>query len=285
MISIVKRLINLPYGLRVIGKSSMVRKTVLALFAIALVGACCFGLLTGVKHGYQFVQAKIIHTLDWRIQNIEVRQAMASPVDITEIMDQNGLNEGVYIHDVKWPALIDDLNRNPMVENAIIQRPTAEKVVITLMPSKIVARVSESNWTNIDSELRQRQAVLIDKAGQKIRVTPRTQDKALIGVSGKKVLSSIDSFWPLLMAEPNISQLTRAVEFIGQRRWDITLKNGTLVKLPEQETGLALRRLAKMIDQKAINIDTVQAIDLRTNDRAFVEYKKEDQGVSDAAQS
>ncbi len=283
MTHILNRLINLRLLFSALGKSSACRKSILALTILAFIGTCGFGLLAVSKNSYQKIEDVVVRALDWRINNIDVRVAGTEKIDIGEIIDQAGLEEGAYINRIRWASLTEDLKKNPRIQNATIIRPAPDKVIIMITPSNIIARINEHDWHDNKTPLVKRQSVLIDQAGQKIRVTPREQDKALIGISGRQVFDHVDQFWGLLMAEPSIAQNTDKIELVGKRRWDITLRNGVMVKLPERETGLALRRLSMMIDDRMVDMASVTVIDLRAHDRAFVEYKK-DKRMIDAAQ-
>ncbi len=258
--------------LSMLRRSSTCRKAVLLSVVVVLVAFSGIGAWKLVTLGYITAEDKIVQLLDWRVEHIEVQMVEKNTVDVSETISRSGLYEGAYINDVNWSSLVNGLMQNPLVADAKIIRPSAEKVIVFIKPSKIIARVSEQKWGVSGKSLDVQQSVLIDGRGQKIRVTPRLDDEKLIGISGRMVMNNVDDFWGLLMAEPTMARMTSKVEFIGKRRWDVTLNNGVKIKLPEAETGLALRRLSKLIEQKGIDIDTVKVIDLRTNDRAFVEY-------------
>ncbi|MBU0800276.1 MAG: cell division protein FtsQ/DivIB [Alphaproteobacteria bacterium] len=73
-----------------------------------------------------------------------------------------------------------------------------------------------------------------------------------------------------LAAEPEISTRIEAATWVGERRWDLKLKNGIVVKLPETDMGLALRRLATAQDEDGLMDRDVTVIDLRETTRITV---------------
>lgn len=75
----------------------------------------------------------------------------------------------------------------------------------------------------------------------------------------------------MISAEPNLKPRVESAKWIGGRRWDLYLKNGVSVKLPEDDLGQAVRRLAdaqgtaKLMDRK------IESIDLRDPMRIVVQ--------------
>ena len=77
----------------------------------------------------------------------------------------------------------------------------------------------------------------------------------------------------MLQAEPLIEERVEAATLVGGRRWDLKLKSGADVKLPEDELGLALRKLATNHEEDGILDKNVLSIDVREGDRITVRTK------------
>ena len=75
---------------------------------------------------------------------------------------------------------------------------------------------------------------------------------------------------PLLLAEPEISERLEAVIRVGDRRWDLRLKNGVTIKLPEENEAMALRNLARMQSEDNIFGKDLTEIDMRVQGRVTV---------------
>ena len=75
---------------------------------------------------------------------------------------------------------------------------------------------------------------------------------------------------PLLLAEPEISERLEAVIRVGDRRWDLRLKNGVTIKLPEENEAMALRNLARMQSEDNIFGKDLTEIDMRVQGRITV---------------
>lgn len=266
-------------------QSKLCRQLTLGVSAIcAVIVLCVFGIQCA-NWIYDTSKEKIMATLDMRIQHIEIDQ-IGSPnvtIDITETLEAHNLYIGARIDHVNWDKAMQDLEDNIFVADVHMRRPAKDKVVITFSANEAIARVGQKKWvygpiTPQDKDT----LVLIDRQGQKIRVKPRETDKDLIVIAGVDISKSeegsndfnhVDAFWRLLMSEPDVAKMTSSVEFIQGRRWDITLRNKTSVKLPSQDAALALSRLAIIIREEKLDFSNIQTIDLRLIDRAFVEYK------------
>ena len=62
----------------------------------------------------------------------------------------------------------------------------------------------------------------------------------------------------------------RASVLVAERRWNLKLKNGLDVRLPETEIDQALERLAKLDRDNRLFAKDITAIDLRLADRVTV---------------
>lgn len=77
----------------------------------------------------------------------------------------------------------------------------------------------------------------------------------------------------VLGAETAVRDRMEAATWVGERRWDLKLKNGVIVKLPENDMGLALRRLAVAQEEDGLMDRAIESIDLRDSGRITVKTK------------
>ena len=80
----------------------------------------------------------------------------------------------------------------------------------------------------------------------------------------------------LLDRFPEVREAVRAGILVAERRWNLRLKNGIDVRLPEEDPALALERLVQLDASRQIMTRDLTTIDLRVPDRVSV-------GLSDAA--
>jgi len=69
---------------------------------------------------------------------------------------------------------------------------------------------------------------------------------------------------------PSVREATRAGILVAERRWNLRLKNGIDIRLPEEDPALALERLVLLDKSQQIMTRDVTVIDLRVPDRVAV---------------
>lgn len=69
---------------------------------------------------------------------------------------------------------------------------------------------------------------------------------------------------------PRVKEAMRAGVLVAERRWNLRLKNGIDVRLPEDDPALALERLVQLDESRQIMTRDVTAIDLRVPGRVSV---------------
>src|SRR4029453_5560518 len=65
-------------------------------------------------------------------------------------------------------------------------------------------------------------------------------------VVGKGADSRARDFLALLARYPQVRAATKAAIFVGERRWNLRLKDGLDIRLPENDVGNALAALSKL---------------------------------------
>jgi cell division protein FtsQ len=89
-------------------------------------------------------------------------------------------------------------------------------------------------------------------------------------VVGRGAETRAKEFLALLDRYPQLRDLVRASVMVGERRWNLRLKNGIDVQLPEFDAAAALERLAALDREKNLITRDIVAIDLRLPDRVTV---------------
>jgi cell division protein FtsQ len=77
-------------------------------------------------------------------------------------------------------------------------------------------------------------------------------------------------FLALLDRYPQMRAFVRAAVLVGERRWNLRLKNGIDVQLPESDVASGLERLVALDREKNLITRDIVAIDLRLPDRVTV---------------
>lgn len=151
------------------------------------------------------------------------------------------------------------MERIPWVKSAQVERRLPGTLYIGLTEREPLAL-----WQH-EKKLR-----LIDAAGSVIAESGLEKFSALPIVTGEKAPARAPEFLALLRAEPELFGRTEGASLIGGRRWDLKLKNGLEVSLPETDTALALRRVAKAQEEDKLLDKDITALDAREPDRLIV---------------
>lgn len=155
-------------------------------------------------------------------------------------------------------------------QNAIADIPwVAEATVARRLPDTVVVTIRErapaALW-----QYRQKIS-LIDSEGHVLSESNLDSWRHLPLVVGEHAPQDVAKLLGLLHAEPEIAEKLSAAVRIGNRRWDLRLKNGVLVKLPEKDVEFALRRLAVLGMDEGLMTRSVKHIDLRISGKTVVE--------------
>lgn len=248
-------------GCAFLSKARATRIMLMLAFFMALGGAGFYGVYQFSAWSYKTLNAKIAHHLDVRINTVVVDGAKG--IDIGETLERHNLSIGAIVTDIDWQGVRKDLIKNPMIARADIIRRSPQDVRVKVYPRQPIARIDQKS---ADSH----ETVLVDRSGHKIRVSGQSGDKNLIAISGNGAFEEIDGMWPILMAEPEVAREIAAASYVGKRRWDLTMKSGAKVQLPQDDIGLAMRHLARLYTNTGFDPNAVRTIDLRAGDRLYL---------------
>ena len=143
-----------------------------------------------------------------------------------------------------------------------------DAVVIRHLPDKLTIRIIERQPVALLQTPAGHQ--LIDKAGVRINGADVSTFSHLVVVSGMGAAARAKALLDMLESEPEIFADVWAVQLVAQRRWDIHMRSGLTIKLPEQDPVLAWSRLAKLERDTAITARDLAAIDLRVPNQLVV---------------
>ncbi|MBM3489669.1 MAG: FtsQ-type POTRA domain-containing protein [Alphaproteobacteria bacterium] len=111
---------------------------------------------------------------------------------------------------------------------------------------------------------------LVDRTGAVIQRAGLERFHALPLVVGERAGELAHVIVDLLELQPELSHQVEAAMLVGQRRWNLKLRNGAEVLLPEEDPAGALHRLAALQRSHEILNREVARIDLRLPDRLVV---------------
>jgi len=94
-------------------------------------------------------------------------------------------------------------------------------------------------------------------------------------VVGKGAETRAKDFLALLARYPQVKNLTKAAIFVGERRWNLRLKDGLDIRLPENDVGNALAALSKLDREERLFSRDIVAVDMRLPGRLTVQLSED----------
>ncbi len=188
-----------------------------------------------------------------------------SRTPMTEINKALGLNKGEPILRFSLQDLKGRLESVGSIQTAAVERELPDRLVI-----RIVEREPVAIWQN------QGKLVLVDDNGVAMPDVNLAAYRHLPLIVGKDAPTQVGEVLALLHASKELAGRFSAAVRISSRRWNIHLKDGTQVKLPEQDAAKAWESLAKLHDKQQLLDRDVRVIDLRVAGRLFIKTSPED---------
>jgi cell division protein FtsQ len=179
--------------------------------------------------------------------------------DAGSIMAVVGLKKGDPIFAFDPKTVQENIERLDWVSAARVKRILPGTIYI-----RIQERVPMALWQHNG------QVVLIDDKGKRITSSGLGEFKDLIIIVGKDIEDKAPALIADLRAEPDLFYRIETATLVSGRRWDIALKDGTIVKLPEDNTAVALRSLMKLAEEDKIFDKNLESIDIRDLSRITV---------------
>jgi cell division protein FtsQ len=239
-----------------------VAATVLILLGSAGLGVVKGGHLEAFTSALSDTRNAIANSAGFRITAVIINGRKQLTQD--EVLASGGVNGRSSLLFLDAATVRDKLKANPWI---------ADATVLKLYPGQlqidIVERSAFALWQQ-DGRL----SVIADD-GAVLEPYVSHRFVALPLVVGKGAETRAREFLALLARYPQVNSVTKAVIFVGERRWNLRLKDALDIRLPENDVGNALASLSKLDqDEKLFSRDIV-AIDMRLPDRLTVQLSEE----------
>jgi len=144
----------------------------------------------------------------------------------------------------------------------------ADATVLKLYPGELQIGIREREAFALWQKNGQVSVIADDGTVLEPYVAPRLIELPL--VVGRGAETRAKEFLALLDRHPDLRASVRATVLVGERRWNLRLKNGIDVRLPETDIAPALERLVALDKEKTLTTRDIVAIDLRLPDRVTV---------------
>ncbi|MBB6249832.1 cell division protein FtsQ/DivIB [Nitrospirillum iridis] len=246
-----------PRWLRFLGR----RATILA--PLALVGGLVLwgwasGKLTAAGNAMNAAFLDVTSRGGLQIQEVLVKGRKET--DGAQVLAALGVERGSPILGFDPHAARKQLEQIPWIANARIERRLPDTLYVVLTERQPIAI-----WQH------EQKLALVDAEGTVLTDHNLDHFPNLPILVGDGAPKQGHTLLAALAAEPTIQARVDAAVLVGGRRWDLHLKGGTEVRLPELNFEAALHQLAALeASDKVLDRDVV-AIDLRVPDRLVVQ--------------
>lgn len=144
----------------------------------------------------------------------------------------------------------------------------AEATVRKLYPDRLQITVTEREAFALWQLNGKVSVIAADGTPLSAKVEPRLA--SLPFVVGAGAAARAREFLAVLDQHPAIRDQVRASILVGERRWNLRLKSGIDIRLPENDIEGALTRLVRLDREKSLLSRDITAIDMRIADRVSV---------------
>jgi cell division protein FtsQ len=226
--------------------------------ALALVATLATGhrgerLVQGIGHGVDLRLAKA----GFRLKTVHVQGA--SPMATADIVRAAGVFSDQPLIGLDLDAVRQRVESVGWVKEVRVMRLLPDTLVLSVKERRQLAVWQHAGRT-----------VVIDDQGQVIPEADPGRFASLPLVVGEGADAAAPAILPILAQRPKLMRLTDALVRVDDRRWDVRLKDGSLIQLPATGEDQALMQLDQL-DQRSHILDLgFDRIDLRNPEMVAV---------------
>lgn len=173
---------------------------------------------------------------------------------------------------------------------------TAGQPILAIEPERAQARIEALPWVRAASvavrlphtvavSITERQPAAVWDRGDSRRVVDRRGELLPAGVTapagpdmpvvtGAAAAPAVPELVDLLRNHPELGERLSYAARRDERRWDLHLTDGPVLRLPAREPGAALTRFSAMEAEHALTERAIAAVDLRLSDRVVVKLER-----------
>ena len=243
------------------------RRVGIAMTVLLLLGSGGFGVVKG-GHLQDFITAvsdarnALANSAGFRITSVVINGRKQLTQD--EILAIGGVSGRSSLLFLDADGVRDRLRANPWI---------ADATVLKLYPGRLMIDITERKAFALWQQAGRLSVISDDGAVLEPYVSRRFLSLPL--VVGKGAETQARDFLALLARYPQVNSITKAAIFVGERRWNLRLKDGLDIRLPEQDVGNALAMLSRLDKEDRLFSRDIVAVDLRLPDRLVVQLSED----------
>ncbi len=239
------------------------RRAGVATTMLILLGSAGFGVVRGghveeLTSTLSDTRNALANSVGFRITTVAINGRKQLTQD--EVLAIGGVNGRSSLLFLDAETVRDKLKANPWIGDATVLKLYPGRLQIN-----IVERSAFALWQR-DGRL---SVIADDGAVLEPYVTRRFTSLPL--VVGKGAETRAKDFLALLDRYPQVRAVTKAAIFVGERRWNLRLKDGLDIRLPENDVDKALAALSKLDQEDKLFSRDIVAVDMRLPDRLVVQ--------------
>jgi cell division protein FtsQ len=239
------------------------RRAGVATTMLILLGSAGFGVVRGghveeLTSTLSDTRNALANSVGFRITTVAINGRKQLTQD--EVLAIGGVNGRSSLLFLDAETVRDKLKANPWIGDATVLKLYPGRLQIN-----IVERSAFALWQR-DGRL---SVIADDGAVLEPYVTRRFTSLPL--VVGKGAEARAKDFLALLDRYPQVRAVTKAAIFVGERRWNLRLKDGLDIRLPENDIDKALAALSKLDQEDKLFSRDIVAVDMRLPDRLVVQ--------------
>lgn len=241
-------------------RGALRRSTILALMVMAALG----GLASQYRHFSAWAESGKTEFIAWTtkqgftVQQVDVKGRVRVPGQF--IIEALKVERGqpVLAYDLRGAQ--ERLMQNPWFKSVLVERRLPQTIFV-----RVEERIPAARWQTGGK------LVLVDAEGVALTTENMDDYKHLPVIVGSEARHRITDLFALLAGQPEIANEVVAATWVGNRRWDLRLGSGTIVKLPAEDAGLALAQLAALHRDEQVLARDLTTVDLRLPDKAVLQ--------------
>ena len=237
------------------------------LTVLMLLGSAGFGIVRG-GHVDELTQAlsdtrnALANSAGFRITTVAINGRKQLSQD--EVLGIGGVNGRSSLLFLDAATVRDKLKANPWI---------ADATILKLYPGQLQIDITERSAFALWQQDGRLSVIADDGAVLEPYVSRRFVTLPLVVGKGADIRAR--DFLALLDRYPQVRAVTKAAIFVGERRWNLRLKDGLDIRLPENDVGNALAALSKLDKEEKLFSRDIVAVDMRLPDRLTVQLSED----------
>lgn len=180
--------------------------------------------------------------------------------EILEALGLTGVQPGEYALMALDPKqLRAQLEQLSWVQAAAVQRVLPNTIRIHIVPRTAFVMMQEG--TKIS---------MLNSFGNSLPMQKGDINRKILRITGNGSFKASLDLINILAEEPELLNQIKLAERVSERRWNIYLTNGLLIKMPEDDELKAWKKLAELKNNQALFTHAVDQLDLRYKDHLIV---------------